>query len=326
MHMPDRTRIDGFRTFSPTIRALPLKGLYFEAIAATYPAFFQKQGLLGWGLKRSTRWPRALGWSCLALEEGFLRGLGHSAEEAPLSLCFDDRGMYYDASGPSRLEALVLRGVVDDAQRARAQRIQAAWIHARASKYNHAPEFAPSDRPRDHVLVVDQTVGDLSVSGGIATARSFMRMLEAAIHENPGCEIVVKTHPQVLAGRKRGYLTSPSLARFPRVTILGQDIHLPSLLEHARVVYTVTSQVGFEALLWRKPVRIFGMPFYAGWGLTSDELKRPSRRAARTLDDLSHAALLEYPVYVNPRARQITNVENILELIGNHRKTSGLQA
>ena len=41
--------------------------------------------------------------------------------------------------------------------------------------------------------------------------------------------------------------------------------------------------MGFEALLWGKPVRCFGMPFYAGWGLTRDELPAPARaRPARS--------------------------------------------
>ena len=39
--------------------------------------------------------------------------------------------------------------------------------------------------------------------------------------------------------------------------------------------------MGFEALLWGRPVHCFGMPFYAGWGLTQDRLVPPERRTAR---------------------------------------------
>ena len=52
----------------------------------------------------------------------------------------------------------------------------------------------------------------------------------------------------------------------------------PALIEAAAALYTVTSQMGFEALLWGRPVRVFGLPFYAGWGLTRDALAAPSRR------------------------------------------------
>jgi hypothetical protein len=56
--------------------------------------------------------------------------------------------------------------------------------------------------------------------------------------------------------------------------------HPAALLERAKAVYVVTSQLGFEALLWGRPVHCFGMPFYAGWGLTAMRC-RPRRAAAR---------------------------------------------
>ena len=65
-------------------------------------------------------------------------------------------------------------------------------------------------------------------------------------------------------------------------------MHPVRLLEKAEAVYCVTSQMGFEALLWGKPVRTFGMPFYAGWGLTQDELPSPARRFALKPHDLPH--------------------------------------
>jgi capsular polysaccharide export protein len=50
------------------------------------------------------------------------------------------------------------------------------------------------------------------------------------------------------------------------------------LFEHARAVYTVSSQLGFEAILaGHRPVT-FGVPFYAGWGLTDDRRPVPARR------------------------------------------------
>ncbi len=51
------------------------------------------------------------------------------------------------------------------------------------------------------------------------------------------------------------------------------------LLEGAVAVYTVSSQMGFEAILAGHRPRVFGQPFYAGWGLTEDEDPVPRRRA-----------------------------------------------
>jgi len=50
-----------------------------------------------------------------------------------------------------------------------------------------------------------------------------------------------------------------------------------------------------------KPVTVYGVPFYAGWGLTVDRGAVPERRTAkRSLDELVAAALLLYPRYIDP--------------------------
>jgi capsular polysaccharide export protein len=55
------------------------------------------------------------------------------------------------------------------------------------------------------------------------------------------------------------------------------------------------------ALLRGKSVTTYGVPFYAGWGLTRDLGPVPARRTAkRTIDELVDAALLIYPRYVDP--------------------------
>ena len=70
-------------------------------------------------------------------------------------------------------------------------------------------------------------------------------------------------------------------------------------------VWTMTSLLGFEALLRGKPVTCLGAPFYAGWGLTRDLGPVPDRRAtmgggAVDLATLAHAALIGYPRYWDP--------------------------
>jgi capsular polysaccharide export protein len=50
-----------------------------------------------------------------------------------------------------------------------------------------------------------------------------------------------------------------------------------------------------------KQVTVHGVPFYAGWGLTTDRGPVPPRRTTRrTLDELVAAALLVYPRYLDP--------------------------
>lgn len=270
--------------------------------------------LIGWGCRRSGRRAAALavrhGLPCWRLEDGFLRSLYLGDRDPPLSVVVDDEGIYYDASRPSRLETLV-RAPLDEVQRARAKALRMAWCEGRVSKYNHLREFA-GHLPVHCVLVVDQTVGDASITRGQADGAAFQRMLAVALAENPDATVLVKIHPDVFAGRKRGHFDPQQLAGIPRVQVLAEDVHPVRLLEHAQCVYTVTSQVGFEALLWGRPVRTFGMPFYAGWGLTRDELPAPSRRRPVPLESLVHAALVAYPRYVDPETGMRCEVEQVL--------------
>ena len=76
---------------------------------------------------------------------------------------------------------------------------------------------------------------------------------------------------------------------------------MASMIEMVDEVHVNTSLAGFEALLRGKRVTTYGVPFYAGWGLTEDLGPVPTRRTARrTLDELVAATLLLYPRYLDP--------------------------
>ncbi|MBN9204244.1 capsular polysaccharide biosynthesis protein [Methylibium petroleiphilum] len=274
--------------------------------------------VVGWGYKGrfadDAAWASRLGLPYLALEDGFLRSIGLGDTSGPLGVCVDDLGIYYDASRPSRLEVAIKRPLAAD-ELARGADVAARWRAGRLSKYNHAREqAAPVNGP--FVLVVDQTFGDASIGYGMASAASFTRMLEAALDEHPGLPIVLKVHPDVIAGRKRAHFDRLARGAASRVTLLVDDAHPPALLESAVAVYVVTSQMGFEALLWNRPVRCFGMPFYAGWGLTQDEIAAPARRSAEcgaTLESVAHAALVEYARYLDPETQQRCEPERLMD-------------
>lgn len=276
--------------------------------------------VLVWGRKPSGRWGERLAarrglplWRC---EDAFLRSLGLGPDSPPLGLLLDDTGTYYDAGGPSRLERLIHREH-SGPELERAAALQQLWREQRVSKYNGAAE-APAPR-QPFVLVVDQSAGDLSIRLGGGSGDRFSAMLTAALAEHPGRTVVVKTHPDVAAGRKRGHFDRAELAD-PRIVVEASGGHPTALLERAEAVYTMTSQLGFEALLWGRPVRCFGMPFYAGWGLTVDELPPPERRRPRQLGDLVHAALVEAAVYIDPHRHQACPVEELITALGLQRR------
>ncbi|TAN46784.1 MAG: capsular polysaccharide biosynthesis protein [Methylococcaceae bacterium] len=308
--------------FSPGILKIPHLATFLAA-PVTFSVWgkFRRpiQAIAGWGLRPTAlsarRYAERHAIPYLALEDGFLRSVGLGNQDPPWSLLVDDLGIYYDASRPSRLESLIPRPL-SPAESARAADLITAWRAGRVSKYNHLREFS-GELPDAYVLVVDQTFGDTSIRHGMAGPDSFQRMLQAALAENPGCTVLLKIHPDVFAGRKRGHFDPAELAGLARVTVLAEDVHPVRLIENARAVYAVTSQMGFEGLLWGKPVRTFGMPFYAGWGLTQDELPSPQRRrelpaGAVGLAQLVHATLIDYPRYVDPETGRRCAVETLL--------------
>lgn len=278
--------------------------------------------VLAWGLKpsaeRAEAWARERGLPLIRLEDGFVRSIGLGPDAPPLSLVLDDRGIYYDARQPSRLDALIRRPL-DAAETARGQALQRRWCEQRVSKYNAARDAVMPVEEGD-VLVVDQTRGDASILHGQADATRFAQMLEAALDEHPRARIWLKVHPDVLAGRKRGHFEALSAAQARRVTVLRDSAHPAALLPQMAAVYTVTSQMGFEALLWGRPVRCFGLPFYAGWGLTQDALPAPSWRGRASLAQLTHAALVDYARCIDARTLQPCPVEALIDWVGLQRR------
>lgn len=273
--------------------------------------------VLGWGNKpsaeRAERLARRLGLPLWRCEDGFVRSLGLGVDGPPLSLVLDDLGIYYDASRPSRLETLIATPL-EPGQRQRAEGLQRLWCQERLSKYNGGPESPPPPEP--FVLVVDQTAGDLSIRGGLATAAHFQAMLQSALAEHPQRTVLVKMHPEVARGRRRGHFQAADLDH-PRLQICADGGHPAALLERAEAVYVVTSQLGFEALLWGRPVHCFGMPFYAGWGLSQDRLAAPQRRRdGGELAQLIHAALVAYPTYLDPHRGEPCPPERLMAVLG----------
>ncbi|MCK7575338.1 MAG: capsular polysaccharide biosynthesis protein [Chromatiales bacterium] len=306
------------------LRIPGLESLLGEVVVHVHPwrARPELSAIAGWGLKATSRrardYARRHGLPYLALEDGFLRSVGLGNQDPPLSLIVDDLGVYYDATRPSRLETLI-RHPLSDTETARARALRSAWCAARVSKYNHLREER-EPLPSPAVLVVDQTFGDPAITHGLADPKSFQRLLEAALDENPLAVILVKIHPDVFAGRKRGHFDPERLAKLARVRLLTRDLHPVSLLEQVETVYTVTSQLGFEALLWRRRVRVFGMPFYAGWGLTEDELPAPERRTPVGLESLIHGALIAAPRYLDPETGERCEIERVLDWMGLQRR------
>ncbi len=292
----------------------------YPLVYRSYLFGFRASTYVGWGRKNSGKKAVFLsqqkGGKFLLAEDGFIRSIGR--EDYALSLVIDRLGIYYDATGPSDLERLI-KIPLSSLETSRAQKLIHIWRITKISKYNSERDYVEA-LTQPYVLVVDQVKGDLSIEYGLADENSFQRMLYAALKENPNKTIVVKVHPDSITRSVASHFDLKYLEQLERVHVIAESCHPAILIENANTIYTVTSQVGFEALIFGKKVRTFGMPFYAGWGLTADELKVDKRREKVTLEQLVYAVLIKYSHYIDPITNQRCEVERIMDHIALQRE------
>lgn len=139
-------------------------------------------------------------------------------------------------------------------------------------------------------------------------------MLEAAILENPLAKIYLKIHPDVFTGKKQSDI---DIANIPEnIAVITENINPVSLLKHFDKVYTKTSGMGFEALLSGCECVCFGMPYYAGWGITDDRVKCDRRVRKLSIEEVFAAAYILYSRYYNPyKKRQSNIIDTITEIV-----------
>lgn len=246
------------------------------------------------------------------MEDGFLRsvGLGSNATR-PASLVVDRQGIYFDPRTVSELEALLQTADFTADELARAARLRAAIVDGGLSKYNVGAEVdVPVPPGRTVVLVPGQVETDASVRAGCPGIRDNLALLDAARAAAPDAFIIYKPHPDVLSGNRRGKVAQAAAAR--RCDHIETRATLARCLEVAHEVHTLTSLVGFEALLRGRRVVTHGQPFYAGWGLTIDQAPLARRTRRRSLDDLVAATLIRYPRYVSRSRGHFTTPEAVI--------------
>ena len=253
--------------------------------------------VVGWGRRPSGRRAEALaartGAALVLLEDAPIRAARRG--DPAVAVWVDTRGVAFDATRPSEFEATVAAGLGAE-EAARVRRLVALWQAEDLSRHAALPPFEGT-LPDRYVLIADQVRGDASVRSGLADGAAFARMVEAAFAT--GLPVVAKAHPDAALQGRAGWLDLPALRR-RGATVVDAACHPGRLIRGAETVFAVTSGIGFEALLAAVPVRSFGMPFYAGWGLTEDALPPPERRRPVSLEALIHAAFVTQARWVAP--------------------------
>ncbi|MEF3047225.1 capsular polysaccharide biosynthesis protein [Tabrizicola sp. L79] len=275
-----------------------------------------EDGVVVWGQSPYAARGEAVAARCgvpvVRIEDALLRSVRPGrAGDAPLGLLIDPFGVHFDGRGLSVIEHHLMTNPLDDSNLLARAKAGMARIRANdLSKYNiHRPELAPPEP--GYVLVVDQTLGDASVTASGADAARFAEMLLTAQEDHPQARIVIKTHPETAMGLRKGHFTAPALPE--RVTLCADAVSPWALLEGAIAVYTVSSQLGFEAILAGHRPHVFGQPFYAGWGLSVDHFPLPRRNRRLTRAQLFAAAMILAPTWYDPCRDRLCSFEEALD-------------
>ncbi len=244
----------------------------------------------------------------MRVEDGFLRSRGLGAALTPaLSFVKDASGIYYDPTRPSDLETQIATiAHWPHTRLGRAKTLLDALIAHDVTKYNlptgpstFRPNTTGSNTTGPVILVPGQVEDDASVMLGGGDIRRNLDLLKQARHLFPDGYLIYKPHPDVEAGLRHGAIAAQDLNQL--ADHVAHDANPADLMRIADHVVTITSTMGFEALLRGIPVTTLGVPFYAGWGLTTDLGPVPARRTARpSRAALVQAVLIEYPRYFDP--------------------------
>ncbi|UQY79949.1 glycosyltransferase [Candidatus Hepatincola sp. Av] len=277
------------------------------------------------------------------LEDGFLRSVANvhnyyskQIYKKCLAFTLDSLSVYYDANKISSLEQKInSNNKLTKTDLNRAKNNITKIIDNNLSKYNDQdglPKDINLGNNKKKVLVIDQSIGDNAVLYGRINKDNFNDMLNCAIAENLNADIIVKTHPDMLFNKYRGQKNSCNpkigyISHLPYkdniIPIKRNDVNPIALLKEVDKVYVCSSLMGMEALMCGKEVITFGVPFYAGWGLTDDrhvfftsKEGKVRRNKKRSLEELFYYSYIWYSRYVNYKKKcECTLEEHIDNLI-----------
>ena len=197
------------------------------------------------------------------IEDGFIRSIGLGSNLVkPASLVVDSRGIYYDTSRDNDLKYYFDHLKITPKQILEAKKLQELIINNNISKYNCQPIIKPQWSPKNKkiILIPGQVEDDESIKYGALDIKTNLQLLERVRDLNPNSYIVYKPHPDVLAGNRKGIIEKNKVLKI--ANYFEEKASIISCINSCDEVHTITSLAGFEALIRKKKVCLYGNPFY----------------------------------------------------------------
>ncbi|MDI1472959.1 hypothetical protein QI155_10490 [Thermodesulfovibrio sp. 1176] len=270
--------------------------------------------LLVWSVRQQYSLPQIQGLNVISVEDGFVRSVGLGAEHTmPISLVFDDLGIYFDSTSENRLEHILNELESTETIEQTARKIINLIRLYQINKYNLNENEWQVKVNRKIIVVPGQVENDKSIQYGSPVVKDNLTLLKEVRRRNPDSYIVFKVHPDIYRNCRVNHTSKKQYYEYADEVV--ENFSTFSLIKHADEIHTMTSLFGFEALLQHKKVVCYGQPFYAGWGLTEDIYPVERRKNHLTLEQLVYGAYFVYPMYVSLiTGQRINAMEAIAEI------------
>ncbi|MGB1642828.1 MAG: capsular polysaccharide biosynthesis protein, partial [Paracoccaceae bacterium] len=133
-----------------------------------------------------------------------------------------------------------------DDQRQRVLNVIDRVIRSAVTKYN-LPGNCPKLPEGHRILVPGQVEDDASILKGTDRIRTNIALLKEVRRRNPKSIIIYKPHPDVEAGLRKGNISQKDQDAF--ADVIAHQADPAALLSVVQEIHTMTSNLGFEALL-----------------------------------------------------------------------------
>lgn len=282
----------------------------------------------GWGYKPSGIKAKKLALrknkKYILMEDGFIAKIPFLKKDCLISMVLDTKAPYFDTSVITDLEQILIQ---KDPLKlpSEASDLLQRWRSLKPKKYSSFIKQTAcfdSVNLKNCVVIIDQIKGDAALDERITGKAPFQKILEFISSNYPEKTVLIKPHPRKGEGffNKKESAVGDYLKKYPqlKIEVLPPHFELDVIKENIQEVLVVNSLMGFELLLNNYKVRTFGSPWYAGWGLTSDEYlceRKLNSKKDLSLEFLFYCTYALYNVYVHPVTRKRCSFEDILDHI-----------
>lgn len=247
----------------------------------------------------------------------FDKGLLQSPDKQLFSIILGGESSYYDARTESMIEMHLNSKAKTDKNKI--SLAESAIRNIKKLKITKNPGYVYSEDDTGFgdniVVVIDQDKSDPRIEASFASAATFEQMLDEAVRDNPDTDIVIFKDGK----SDNTHITQDVISKYNvNISIADSSLHPHKLFGISKKTYTVSSDLGMEALLYNNDVHCFGVTFYSNWGETKDKLQAERRTRSRNITDIFFAAYIRFSRYCAPGMENSCNINKAIKYINEY--------